>query len=186
MTRILALDVGGTPRSWISLEQAACYHATNSVAWQWGEEKFVLRGGYQNDGTQSVIETSSIIAVKSQSGFSMDKIHKEVVLSNRTLFGRDRNTCAYCGREFGPSKLSRDHIHPRSRGGLDVWTNVVTACRDCNCDKDDQTLKEAGMELLYLPYVPSHAEKLLLEGHKILNDQMIFLKERLPKNSRLN
>jgi hypothetical protein len=183
--RVLTLDVNGTPRNWISLNDAVTYHAKGNVAWQWGDSKFVARGGFQNDGRQSVIETAAIIAIKAEAGFAIDKVRKEVVLSNKTLFGRDKNICAYCGRTFGPNKLSRDHIHPRSRGGTDTWMNVVTACRDCNCDKDDQTLKECGMELLYLPYVPNHAEKLLLEGHRILADQMAFLRDRLPRNSRL-
>ena len=185
MTRILALDLSGTPRSWISLNDAVTYHAKGNVAWQYGDAEFVARGGYQKDGTQSIIKTASIIAVKAENGFAIEKVRREVVLSNKTLFGRDRNTCAYCGRDFHSKKLSRDHIVPRSRGGRDVWMNVVTACFDCNCDKDNKLLTECGMNLLYLPYVPNHAEKLLLEGHKILADQMDFLKSRLGKNSRL-
>jgi hypothetical protein len=174
MTRILALDVTGTPRSWISLNDAVTYHAKGNVAWQYGDTEFEARGGYQKDGEQSIIRTMSIIAVKAENGFTIEKVRRPVVLSNKTLFGRDRNTCAYCGRDFGTKHLSRDHIIPRSRGGLDTWMNVVTACRDCNCDKDDKLLSECRMELLYLPYVPNYAEKLLLEGHKILADQMDF------------
>jgi hypothetical protein len=185
MAKILALDVSGTPRSWISLNDAVTYHAKGNVAWEYGDSYFTARGGYQSDGKQSIIKTASIIAVKAENGFAIEKVRREVVLSNKTLFGRDRNICAYCGRTFSSHKLSRDHILPRSRGGLDKWMNVVTACRDCNCDKDDQLLSECNMQLLYLPYVPSHAEKLLLEGHNILGDQMDFLKSRLGKNSRL-
>lgn len=186
MTRILALDLSGTPRAWISLNDAVTYHAKGNVGWEYGDHEFVARGGYQSDGKQSIIKTKSIIAVKAENGFAIEKVRREVVLSNKTLFGRDQHICAYCGREFGSKHLSRDHIVPKSRGGLDKWMNVVTACRDCNCDKDDQLLSECGMHLLYLPYVPNHAEKLLLEGHTILEDQMSFLKARLPKNSRLN
>lgn len=185
MSRILALDVSGTPRRWISLEDAVTHHAKGQVAWEYGDATFVAHGGYNHNGDQSIIKTASIIAVRAANGFAIEKLRREVVLTNHTLFGRDRHTCAYCGREFMPKKLSRDHIIPRSRGGLDTWMNVVTACQDCNCDKDDQMLSECNMELLYLPYVPSHAEKLLLEGKNILADQMEFLKSRLPKNSRL-
>ena len=184
MTEILALDSQGTPREWIPLKRAIWYHATDSVAWEYGDEEFVYRGGFQN-GIQSKIYTKSIIAIKSEGDFALAKLRREVVLTNKTLFGRDRHTCAYCGRTFGAKHLSRDHIKPRSRGGPDVWMNVVTACKDCNCDKDDQLLSECGMDLLYLPYVPSHAEKLILEGKNILADQMDFLKSRLGKNSRL-
>jgi hypothetical protein len=187
MTRILALDVNGTPRAWIGFNDAITYHAKGSVAWEWGDEEFEARGGYQMDGKQSIIRTKAIIAVKAEKGFSLDKIRREVVLSNKTLFGRDQNICAACGRYFANTKkLSRDHIIPRSRGGLDIWTNVITMCTDCNCEKDNLTLEEAGMHLLYVPYVPSHAEKMLLEGHNILGSQMEYLKARLPKNSRLN
>lgn len=185
-TRILALDVSGAPRCWISLEDAVTYHAKDQVAWQFGDNVFQARGGYQKDGRQSIIETSSIIAVKAASGFSMDKVQRTVPLSNKTLFGRDRHTCAYCGRDFNANKLSRDHIKPRSKGGLDIWMNVVTACFDCNCDKDNLSLEEAGMHLLYLPYVPNFAEKLILENRNVLADQMEFLRAKLPKNSRLN
>ena len=183
--QILALDMSGTPRNWISLEDAVTHHAKGQVAWQAGTSTFVARGGYQKDGTQSMIETSSIIAVRAASGFAIEKVRRAVTLTNSTLFGRDRFTCAYCGHDFKPHKLSRDHIVPRSRGGLDVWQNVVTACTHCNCKKDDQLLSECGLDLLFLPYVPSHAEKLILEGRNILADQMDFLKSRLGKNSRL-
>lgn len=185
--KILALDVTGVPRRWISFNEAVTYHAKNAVAYELGDSEFTAHGGFQLDGSQSVITTKSIIAVKNEKGFAVNKLKRDVPLSNRTMFGRDRCMCAYCGRTFeNTKKLSRDHIVPRSRGGLDIWTNVVTACLDCNCDKADLTLEESGMQLLYIPYVPSFAEKLLLEGHNVLQDQMEFLKAHLPKNSRLN
>lgn len=183
--KILKLDTQGTPCDWISLEKAVHHYATDEVAWEYGDKEFLFRGGFQNS-EQSIIKVKSIIAVKSKSDFAQAKLQKEVNLTNELLFGRDRFLCAYCGRTFrNTEKLSRDHIKPRSRGGLDVWMNVVTACKDCNCDKDDRLLSECGMKLLYVPYVPSHAEKLLLKGRNILADQMDFLKSRLGKNSRL-
>jgi len=185
-THILGLDVSGNPRAWLTLVDAITYHAKQLVQWSCGDTVFRARGCYQKDGRQSIIETSSIIAVKSASGFSMDKVNRSVPLSNRTLFGRDRNTCAYCGREFGHNKLSRDHIVPKSRGGLDTWMNCVCSCLDCNCDKDSLLLEEAGMQLLYLPYVPNFAEKLILENRNVLADQMSFLLSKVPKHSRLN
>lgn len=184
MAAVLALDITGTPRQWISPDDAISYHATNSVAWSMGEVIVKYHGGVQNDGTESYIESPSIIAIKGH-GFNPHK-HATVALSNRTLFGRDRNVCAYCGEHF-PNfhHLSRDHIVPKSRGGLNTWMNVVTACRVCNSRKGSKTLKESGMELLYLPYVPSHYENLLLQGRNILTDQMEYLMSGIPKTSRL-
>ena len=45
------------------------------------------------------------------------------------------HTCIYCGKTYDLSDLSIDHVHPRSRGGEDVATNVVCACTRCNQEK---------------------------------------------------
>lgn len=181
---ILALDISGTPRQWISHEDAITYHAKNAVVWTLGDVVARFRGGFQHDGAQSYIESPSIIAVRGH-GFNPHK-HARVGLSNRTLFGRDRYLCAYCGGHFPNFRdLSRDHIVPRSRGGENVWMNVVTACRDCNSRKGNLLLREVGMELLYVPYEPSHWENMILQNRNILADQMDYLMTGLPKNSRV-
>ena len=181
---VLALDISGIPRQWISNESAITYHAKNAVAWSLGEVVAKFRGGIQRDGTASYIESPSIIAIRGN-GFDPNK-HGKVALSNRTLFGRDRNVCAYCGDSFhNHHHLSRDHIVPKSKGGTNTWQNCITACKPCNGKKDDMTLKESGMELLYLPYVPNHFEHMILQNRTILADQMDFLMSGIPKKSRL-
>ena len=181
---VLALDIGGTPRQWISHDDAISYWATDSVAWSMGEIVARYRGGTQNDGRISYLETPSIIAVKGHA-FNPHK-HAKVALSNRTLFGRDRYVCAYCGGHF-PNfhNLSRDHIVPRSRGGENIWMNVVTACKECNGHKGNKTLREANMELLYVPYEPNHYENMILQNRTILADQMEYLLAGVPKHSRI-
>lgn len=181
---VLAVDVGGTPRRWIGFDEAIAYHATGSVAWSLGEVIARYHGGVQQDGTVSYLESTSIIAIRGH-GFNPQR-SGTVGLSNRTLFGRDRHTCAYCGRQhLNHHNLSRDHIVPRSRGGENTWMNVVTACRSCNGYKSNMTLKESGMELLYLPYVPSHHESMILQNRNILGCQMEYLAAGLPKHSRV-
>lgn len=181
---VLALDTSGTPRQWISYDDAISYHATNSVAWSMGEVVAKYRGGIQNDGTMSYLETPSIIAVKGR-GFNPNK-HAHVALTNKTLFGRDRHVCAYCGNHFPNFHLlSKDHIMPKSRGGPNNWMNCVTACKDCNSKKGNKTLKEAKMELLYVPYIPNHFENMILQNRNILADQMEYLMSGVPKHSRI-
>ena len=181
---VLALDISGTPRQWISYDDAISYHATNSVAWSMGGIVAKYRGGTQNDGTESYIETPSIIAIKGH-GFNPYK-YARVALSNRTLFGRDRYVCAYCGGHFpNYNNLSRDHIVPKYHGGENTWMNVVTACKDCNSKKGHKTLKEAHMELLYVPYEPNHYENMILQNRTILADQMEYLLSGVPKHSRI-
>ena len=81
--------------------------------------------------------------------------------------------------------LTREHIHPRSRGGLDNWQSVVSACRGCNNLKADRFPHEAGMTLLYAPYVPSLYEDFILSSRHIRVDVMEWLLARVPKGSRL-
>ena len=88
---------------------------------------------------------------------------------------------------FKHEELTREHIHPVSKGGEDTWMNVVTACKDCNWKKSDMLLEKTGLSLLYLPYIPNRYEDFLLQrgGKKIIADQMEFLLEKVPKASRL-
>ena len=181
---VLALDISGIPRTWVSHDDAITYHAKNLVAWSLGDVVARYRGGIQKNGTQSYLETPSIIAVKGV-GFDFRK-HNRVILTNKTLFARDRSVCAYCGTHHANhAGLSRDHIIPRYHGGTDEWMNVVTACKPCNQKKGCLTLKQAKMELIYVPYEPNHYEHLLLQNRNVLADQMEYLISGVPKHSRI-
>lgn len=187
MSRILTLDQQGTPHRWVSHQDAVVYHAKNLVAWQLGEGEgdVLFRGGENRiTGLQSRITTAPIIAVKGESA-AAKRMNKPPALTNRELFRRDHYMCAYCGKIFKELRLTRDHVQPRSRGGLDKWTNCVTACDDCNHRKDDKLLSECGMELLYVPYAPNRAEALILENRNILFSQMQYLLSFIPEHSRV-
>ncbi|MEY8876194.1 MAG: HNH endonuclease, partial [Leptothrix sp. (in: b-proteobacteria)] len=106
--------------------------------------------------------------------------------SNTKLFVRDRHVCAYCGGLFHVDELTREHIVPTSRGGVDSWMNCITACRSCNGRKGAKLLEQTGMELLFLPYTPSLHEDMILRGRRILVDQMEFLLASVPRHSRLH
>ena len=73
-----------------------------------------------------------------------------------------------------------------SRGGKDSWNNVVTACKRCNNRKAGQTPEQAGMELLAVPFTPTHAEYIYLQGKRVLADQMEFLFAHFPRHSPLH
>jgi 5-methylcytosine-specific restriction endonuclease McrA len=79
-------------------------------------------------------------------------------VTNTFLFARDGYRCQYCGRasyELRPREsLTRDHVVPMSRGGLNVWTNVVTACSPCNTRKSNHLAEECGMHVLHKPVEP--------------------------------
>lgn len=68
---------------------------------------------------------------------------------------RDKNTCGYCGGRA----TTIDHILPKSRGGEDTWLNLISACGSCNGFKRDRTPEEAGMSLLWEPYIPREKDR---------------------------
>jgi 5-methylcytosine-specific restriction endonuclease McrA len=51
-------------------------------------------------------------------------------------------------------KLTIDHVVPISKGGQHTWTNVVTACSQCNNRKGDKTPAQVGFQLLNDPEHP--------------------------------
>jgi len=182
---VLALDMAGTPRKWVSAEEAVLYYAKGMIAYDFGETTRIFRGGCQKTGIRSEIQVASIIGVRGPEFLASD-FDRDPVLTNEKLFARDRNVCAFCGEQFKDRVLSRDHVIPASRGGLDLWTNLVSACRNCNSKKRDRTPEQAGMPLLYLPYVPSRWEDFILRNRHIRADQMEFLLAKVPRVSRLH
>jgi len=79
-------------------------------------------------------------------------------VTNTFLFARDHYQCQYCGRHQSALKpresLTRDHLIPLSRGGLNQWNNVVTACNHCNTRKGNRMPNEIDMHPLHQPTEP--------------------------------
>jgi 5-methylcytosine-specific restriction endonuclease McrA len=182
--RILRLNVAGQPVDWVNWQEAVCLYAREIVIWTLGDPVLRVRGGHSRiDGAQSSLEVHSIIACD---GRVMPSPKGTPPLTNEALFRRDLSVCLYCGGTFADGGLTRDHVVPASRGGRDIWDNVVAACKRCNHHKGNRLLQECGMELLALPYVPNFAEYLaLINSGRILGDQMNFLKKSFGSNSRL-
>lgn len=184
--RILKTDATGLPQEWISIEDAISYYATDSVIYELGNPIVTYRGGINRITNEiSEITANSIIAVRGE--VKSRAFRRTPSLTNKKLFERDRYLCAYCGDVYEENKLSRDHIKPSSKGGQNIWNNVVTACKPCNGKKGDKTLEESKMKLLYLPYTPDVYENLILHqgAKRILADQMEFLLANVSKKSRL-
>ncbi|HUP57061.1 MAG TPA: HNH endonuclease [Bdellovibrionota bacterium] len=84
------------------------------------------------------------------------KRKKHIVrFSRANIFLRDMHVCQYCGREFGKSQLTLDHVAPIVQGGRKCWENIVTACKPCNQRKGGRTPQQAGMHLIRKPRQPA-------------------------------
>ncbi len=183
--QILRTDIAGLPLEWIDYRDAIRLYCSDQVAYVSGRDIMRIRGGYNAvTGRRSELMLNSII---STFGSHQQTRHNYTPpLNNPTLFKRDGWLCLYCGDSFGRRDLSRDHVRPLSLGGSDEWSNVVTACKRCNNQKAGRTPEDAGLSLLAVPFVPTHAEYIYLQGRRVLADQMEFLRAHFPRSSPLH
>ncbi|MEE9396751.1 MAG: HNH endonuclease [Methylococcales bacterium] len=185
---ILRADASGMPLEWINYQEAAKLYHLGHVLYTCGMPLYHLHGGFNaKTGRQSTLEINSIVATNSKVSARL-KVGRSYAppLCNHTLFKRDNSICLYCGKRFLDRDLSRDHVTPISLNGIDHWTNVVTACKRCNNHKAGRTPEQAGMQLLAVPFIPTHAEYIYLQGRRVLADQMGFLRAHFPRKSPLH
>ena len=183
--RSLRIDSTGLPLEWIDFKEAAKIYSVGDVVYTLGDHLYTIRGGVNaKSGERSQININSIIATRGRSKHFQQKLSGFTPpLNNQTLFKRDDHLCLYCGSQYSKRELTRDHVTPISRGGKDIWQNVVSACKRCNNLKGGKTPEEARMGLLAIPFAPSYAEYILLQGRNILADQMNFLLSHIPNTS---
>ena len=67
----------------------------------------------------------------------------------QAIYERDGHRCVYCERSNHDSviMLTLDHVAPRSIGGGNEHTNLVTACRHCNSARRDLPVGEFALML---------------------------------------
>lgn len=183
--KVLRTNAAGMPLEWINYQDVAHLSYAGQIAYSCGSLLYTLNGGInRRSGKRSQVSVYAVIA-------TLGSRHQTLLdytppLRNDALFRRDGYLCLYCGAQFPPHELSRDHIRPLSQGGQDDWNNVVAACKRCNHHKAAQTPEEAGMELIAVPFTPTHAEYIYLQGKRILADQMAFLRAYFPHSSPLH
>lgn len=185
--QVLRTDVAGMPLEWIGYQDAVRLISLDQVCYSLGEFLYTVHGGINAiSGLQSVIKVNAIIASYGRHPHThlFSKAYTPP-LSNKALFRRDQFLCLYCGEQFPNFLLSRDHVKPLSQGGADTWGNVVTACKRCNNYKAGRTPEQSCLQLLAIPFTPTHAEYVYLQGRSIMADQMDFLLKHFPRNSVL-
>ena len=106
---------------------------------------------------------------------------QKVKFTKAAVFLRDNFTCQYCGETKGSNDLTIDHVTPKVRGGLTVWTNVVACCKRCNNAKGDKSLKDSGMKLSRAPKEPRFLPylRMVRTGHQKTWDKYLFTNDPL-------
>ena len=99
---------------------------------------------------------------------------KSVPLTKKNVLLRDGYRCGYCNSRGG-SEMTVDHVHPRSRGGLSGWANLVACCTPCNSRKRDRTPAEAGMPLLRKPHMPRYIPFAVIRRHTLPDEWMKYV-----------
>jgi 5-methylcytosine-specific restriction endonuclease McrA len=185
--QVLRTDVSGMPLEWVGYQEAVRLITLGQVSYSLGKTIYRIHGGVNAiTGIRSYVDVDAIVASHGQHPHThLFSDAYTPPLSNKALFRRDQSLCLYCGERFPNALLSRDHVKPLSQGGADIWTNVVAACKRCNNHKAGRTPEQAGMQLLAIPFKPTHAEYVYLQGRRILADQMEFLLSHFPRNSPL-
>jgi 5-methylcytosine-specific restriction endonuclease McrA len=128
----------------------------NFESWQ---ELSELKAEFEPDGFDWIHTVRVPIAVpRIIRLLGYDKLpRQDVKFNRRNIFARDGNRCQYCGKKFGTSDLSLDHVIPRSQNGRSTWENIVCCCVKCNVKKGGRTPEQAHMKLLSKPVKPKRS-----------------------------
>lgn len=125
-------------------------------------------------GEGAVVEVPAVLQLVC---FIRTVYQMRVPFSRRNVMIRDGYRCAYCNRSN--TRLTIDHLIPRSRGGCTVFENCVAACTQCNHHKGNRTPSEARMVPRANPRHPTLSEFLrmkmrLLGFEEVVRELQLF------------
>ena len=150
-----------------SLLLNSSYEPMKVVSWQkalvmWFQGKVEILE-YHSAFARSVHRRFQLPSVLRLKTYVRPRTFEAVRFCRENVYIRDNYTCQYCGTKLAAKQLTLDHVVPASHNGPKNWTNVVSACRDCNQKKANRTPRTANMPLLNEPRAPSWLPTLELE-----------------------
>lgn len=164
MNSTLLLNAGFEPMKVISWERAVTLLVLG---------KADLIEAYESEvrSPTTVMDMPSVVRLRRH---NRGRSKNGVKFCRSNVYRRDGFTCQYCGARPGLGRLTFDHVIPRSRGGLTDWTNIVTACSDCNTLKADRSLEQVGFRLARKPERPRNMPAVGPEAieHPVWNDYL--------------
>jgi 5-methylcytosine-specific restriction endonuclease McrA len=145
--QVLLLNQDNTPLNIITISKAFKLLSKDKV---WCDEN--SDDYYEVVSVSKIVKIPKILILK----YYVRLPFKKVAPNRRNIFKRDNYICQYCGIDLYENLATVDHVVPRCKGGGSTWTNMVTACKDCNLFKGNRSPKEAKMPLKNKPKEPSH------------------------------
>lgn len=70
----------------------------------------------------------------------------------KIVWERDNQRCIFCGSTLA---MPNAHVIPRSKGGLGVEQNIVTACYECHFKMDETSERQR-----YIDYANSYLDRI--------------------------
>ena len=134
----------GSPMKREVLLLNSCEQILKIISWK-KAVRFCFRGRRRNRTPHTKTHTIRTVTgeVEIPAAIVLVRFHElpelDVRPTRRNIFKRDNHTCQYCGLHTKNVKnLTIDHVHPRCKGGDNGWTNLVTACFECNNKKGNK------------------------------------------------
>ena len=118
-----------------------------------------------------VIRLPSIIVTLQFAKMPMRKVRP----THKNIMERDNYTCQYTGKQLPKSKLNIDHYIPKSKGGKDTFTNLITCSKELNSKKGSKSAAELGLSLIRKPFEPHSMPASALIREIRHRDWLIFL-----------
>lgn len=149
MNKILLLNSDASPVSFLPLTTITWKDAVNKIF----DDSVTVLHEYEDWEIHSpslTLKVPSVIMLK-----EFIKYQRYVQYNRDNVFLRDEFTCQYCGFTDETTKeLSLDHVLPKFHGGKTKFTNIVTACHNCNSEKAHYMK----MRPKTMPHKPSYHE----------------------------
>ncbi len=150
-----------------SLLLNSSYEPMRVVSWQkalvlWFQGKVEILE-YHSAFARSVQRRFQLPSVLRLKAYVRPRTSNAVRFCRENVYIRDKYTCQYCATRLPAKQLTLDHVVPASQNGPKSWTNVVSACRECNQRKANRTPRTANMPLLTEPRAPNWLPTLQLE-----------------------
>ncbi|MEZ4235484.1 MAG: HNH endonuclease [Myxococcota bacterium] len=176
MSQVLVLNADGTPLRVVPWERAVTMLLEDKVAMVEAYAGRMIRSASVG------IPHPAVVVLRRYQSF-----RNRVRFNRQNVLARDGYTCQYCGarpvRESGRpdlTELTLDHVVPRARSvrgrvvlqdgesvPVTCWSNVATACVQCNADKADRTPAEAKMPLKRRPRPPTGMDLLWMAVRQV-------------------